>query len=112
MILIFWAESRCRFICWDCRMHRACFDITGTMLMVYWAFCFMGSKVVDSMVVAVFNQIFLMVYLSVWLRQEQCADGRQMDKDPFRAGRGATLAYYCVVCSAQRAGFLSYGFME
>ncbi len=21
---IFWAESRCRFICWDCRMHRAC----------------------------------------------------------------------------------------
>lgn len=20
----FWAESRCRFICWGCRMHRAC----------------------------------------------------------------------------------------
>ena len=20
----YWAESRCRFICWGCRMHRAC----------------------------------------------------------------------------------------
>lgn len=39
---------------------------------------------------------------------EQCADGRRMDKDPFRAGAGGyALAYYChCLCSAQRAGLL------
>ena len=83
------------------------FDITGTMLMVYWAFAYGFKSLWIPWLWPVFNQIFLMVYLSVWLRR-QCADGRRMDKDPFRAGAGGyALAYYChCLCSAQRAGLL------
>lgn len=84
------------------------FDITGTMLMVYWAFAYGFKSLWIPWLWPVFNQIFLMVYLSVWLRRAQCADGRRMDKDPFPGrGGGYALAYYChCLCSAQRAGLL------
>lgn len=44
---------------------------------------------------------------------EQCADGRRMDKDPFRAGAGATLSHTIVIVFALLSvlGFLSYGFI-
>lgn len=87
------------------------FDITGTMLMVYWAFAYGFKSLWIPWLWPVFNQIFLMVYLSVWLRQAQCADGRRMDKDPFRAG--ATLSHTIVIVFALLSvlGFLSYGFI-
>ena len=44
------------------------FDITGTMLMVYWAFAYGFKSLWIPWLWPVFNQIFLMVYLSVWLR--------------------------------------------
>lgn len=45
------------------------FDITGTMLMVYWAFAYGFKSLWIPWLWPVFNQIFLMVYLSVWLRR-------------------------------------------
>lgn len=89
------------------------FDITGTMLMVYWAFAYGFKSLWIPWLWPVFNQIFLMVYLSVWLRRAQCADGRRMDKDPFRAGAGATLSHTIVIVFALLSvlGFLSYGFI-
>ena len=84
------------------------FDITGTMLMVYWAFAYGFKSLWIPWLWPVFNQIFP-DGLSVGVAPpEQCADGRRMDKDPFRAGAGGyALAYYChCLCSAQRAGFL------
>ena len=83
------------------------FDITGTMLMVYWAFAYGFKKSVDSMVVARVQSNFP-DGLSVGVAPpEQCADGRRMDKDPFRAGAGGlrsrillSLSLLCSACWA------------
>lgn len=84
------------------------FDITGTMLMVYWAFAYGFKSLWIPWLWPVFNQIFLMVYLSVWLRRSNVLTGAEWIKTRFGQGRGAyALAYYChCLCSAQRAGLL------
>ena len=87
------------------------FDITGTMLMVYWAFAYGFKSLWIPWLWPVFNQIFP-DGLSVGVAPpEQCADGRRMDKDPFRAGAGATLSHTIVIVFALLSvlGFLSYG---
>lgn len=84
------------------------FDITGHHADGVLGFCLWVQKSVDSMVVARVQSNFP-DGLSVGVAPpEQCADGRRMDKDPFRAGAGGyALAYYChCLCSAQRAGLL------
>lgn len=49
------------------------FDITGTMLMVYWAFAYGFKSLWIPWLWPVFNQIFLMVYLSVWCGVPMCS---------------------------------------
>lgn len=89
------------------------FDITGTMLMVYWAFAYGFKSVWIPWLWPVFNQIFLMVYLSVWLRRSNVLTGAEWIKTRFGKGRGATLSHTIVVVFAilSALGFLSYGFI-
>ena len=56
------------------------FDITGTMLMVYWAFAYGFKSLWIPWLWPVFNQIFLMVYLSVWLRRSNVLTGAEWIK--------------------------------
>lgn len=82
------------------------------MLMVYWALL-MGSKVCGFHGCGPCS-IKFPDGLSVGVAPpEQCADGRRMDKDPFRAGAGATLSHTIVIVFALLSvlGFLSYGFI-
>ena len=65
------------------------FDITGTMLMVYWAFAYGFKSLWIPWLWPVFNQIFLMVYLSVWLRRSNVLTGAEWIKTRFGQGRGA-----------------------
>ncbi len=89
------------------------FDITGTMLMVDWAFSYGFKSIWIPWLWPVFNQIFLMVYLSIWLRRSNVLTGAEWIKTRFGAGRGATLSHTIVVIFAVISvlGFLSYGFI-
>ena len=89
------------------------FDITGTMLMVYWAFAYGFKSLWIPWLWPVFNQIFLMVYLSVWLRRSNVLTGAEWIKTRFGKGKGATLSHTIVVVFALLSvlGFLSYGFI-
>lgn len=89
------------------------FDISGTMLMVYWLFVYGLKSVWIPWLWPVFNQIFLMVYLSVWLRRSGVMTGAEWITFRFGKSRGATLAHFIVVAFAllNVIGFLAYGFI-
>lgn len=89
------------------------FDISGTMLMVYWLFVYGMKSAWIPWLWPVFNQIVLMVYLSVWLRRSGVLTGADWIRFRFGEGRGAQLAHLIVVLFAliNVVGFLAYGFI-
>ena len=89
------------------------FDISGTMWMVYLAFVYGLKSLWIPWLWPVFNQIFLMVYLSVWLRRSNVLTGAEWIRTRFGYGRGANLSHTIVVLYAVIGvlGFLSYGFI-
>ena len=88
------------------------FDIAGTMLLVYWLAVYGLKSMWIPWLWPVFNQIFLMVYLSAWLRRSNVMTGAEWIKTRFGEGKGATLSHIIVVVFALIGviGFLSYGF--
>ena len=88
------------------------FDISGTMLLVYWMFIYGLKSVWIPWLWPTFNQIFLMVYLSAWLRRSNVMTGAEWIKTRFGTGRGAQLSHLIVVIYAfvSIIGFFSYGF--
>jgi Na+/proline symporter len=88
------------------------FDISGTMLLVYWMFIYGLKSVWIPWLWPTFNQIFLMVYLSSWLRRSKVMTGAEWIKTRFGTGKGAQLAHMIVVVYAfvSIIGFFTYGF--
>ena len=88
------------------------FDISGTMLLVSWMFVYGLKSVWIPWLWPTFNQIFLMVYLSAWLRRSNVMTGAEWIKTRFGTGRGAQLSHLIVVVYAfvSIIGFFSYGF--
>ena len=88
------------------------FDISGTMLLVYWMFIYGLKSVWIPWLWPTFNQIFLMVYLSAWLRRSKVMTGAEWIKTRFGTGRGAQLSHFIVVVYAfvSIIGFFTYGF--
>jgi Na+/proline symporter len=88
------------------------FDISGTMLLVYWMFVYGVKSVWIPWLWPTFNQIFLMVYLSTWLRRSNVMTGAEWIETRFGRGRGAQLAHIIVVIYAfiSIVGFFTYGF--
>jgi SSS family solute:Na+ symporter len=88
------------------------FDIAGTMLLVYWLSVYGLKSIWIPWLWPVFNQIFLMVYLSPWLRRSNVMTGAEWIKTRFGKGAGANLSHIVVVIFALVSviGFLSYGF--
>ena len=88
------------------------FDISGTMLLVYWMFVYGLKSVWIPWLWPTFNQVFLMVYLSAWLRRSNVMTGAEWIKTRFGKGRGAQLSHLIVVIYAfvSIIGFFSYGF--
>lgn len=89
------------------------FDISGTMWMVYLAFVYGLKSLWIPWLWPVFNQIFLMIYLSIWLRRSNVLTGAAWIRTRFGYGKGANLSHTIVVCYAVIGvlGFLSYGFI-
>jgi Na+/proline symporter len=88
------------------------FDISGTMLLVYWMFIYGLKSVWIPWLWPTFNQVFLMVYLSSWLRRSNVMTGAEWIKTRFGTGRGAQLSHLIVVVYAfvSIIGFFTYGF--
>ena len=88
------------------------FDISGTMLLVYWMFVYGLKSVWIPWLWPTFNQVFLMVFLSSWLRRSNAMTGAEWIQTRFGKGRGAQLAHIIVVIYAfvSIIGFFSYGF--
>ena len=89
------------------------FDISGTMWLVYLLFVYGLKSIWIPWLWPVFNQIFLMVFLSVWLRRSGVMTGAEWITFRFGSGKGANLAHVSVVVFAlfNVIGFLAYGFI-
>jgi Na+/proline symporter len=88
------------------------FDITGTMWLVYICFVYGLKSVWLPWLWPTFNQIFLMIYLSTWLRRSNVLTGAEWIQTRFGRGTGANLAHLSVVLFAlvNVIGMLAYGF--
>jgi len=88
------------------------FDIAGTMWLVYLLFIYGLKSVWIPWLWPVFNQIFLMVFLSSWLRRSNVMTGAEWITTRFGKGRGARLSHIIVVIFAlvSVTGFLTYAF--
>ncbi len=88
------------------------FDIAGTMLIVYWLAVYGLKSIWIPWLWPVFNQIFLMVYLSAWMRRSNVMTGAEWITTRFGKGKASDLSHIIVVIFALVSiiGFLSYGF--
>lgn len=89
------------------------FDISGTMWLVTLAFVYGLKSIWIPWLWPVFNQIFLMVFLSIWLRRSNVTTGAEWMGTRFGAGRDGRLSHGIVVVFALISclGFLAYGFI-
>jgi Na+/proline symporter len=90
----------------------AMFDITGTMWLVYNVFVYGAKGIWLPWLWPTFNQILLMVYLSVWIRRANVLTGAEWITSRFGEGRGAELSRMIVVVFAlvSVVGFIAYDF--
>ncbi len=88
------------------------FDISGTMMMVAWLFVYGLKSAWIPWLWPVWNQVFLMIFLAVWLRRSNVLTGAEWLKTRFGTGRGASLSHISVVIFAIVAviGFIAYSF--
>jgi solute:Na+ symporter, SSS family len=88
------------------------FDITGTMWLVYILFVYGFKSVWLPWIWPTFNQIFLMAYLSIWLRKSNVMTGAQWIETRFGSSTGARLSHISVVIFALVSviGFIAYAF--
>ncbi|MGA9120387.1 MAG: sodium:solute symporter family protein [Bacteroidota bacterium] len=88
------------------------FDIAGTMWLVYILFVYGLKSVWLPWLWPTFNQVFLMVFLSIWLRRSGVMTGAEWIKTRFGTSQGARLAHIIVVVFALVSviGFMAYAF--
>jgi len=89
------------------------FDISGTIWLVTLMFVYGIKSAWIPWLWPVFNQIFLMVYLSKWLRRSNATTGAEWIGTRFGFGKGAKLSHIIVVVFALVVclGYLAYGFI-
>jgi len=89
------------------------FDISGTMWLVTLTFVYGLKSIWIPWLWPVFNQVFLMVYLSVWLRRSNVTTGAEWILFRFDNGKGGKRSHTIIVIFAILSclGFLAYGFI-
>lgn len=89
------------------------FDISGTVWLVAITVIYGMKSIWIPWLWPVFNQIFLMVYLSAWLRRSGCITGAQWIGFRFGQDRGSTFSHAIIVVFAIIVclGMLAYGFI-
>ncbi|MFC1764494.1 sodium:solute symporter family protein [Planctomycetota bacterium] len=88
------------------------FDITGTMWTVTILYVYGLKSVFLPWLWPVWNQVFLMIFLAVWMRRSNVMTGAEWLKTRFGDNRGSQLSHFVVVIFALVAvvGFIAYGF--
>jgi Na+/proline symporter len=88
------------------------FDISGTMWLVYVLFVYGLKSLWLPWLWPTFNQIFLMMFVSQWLRRSNVMTGAEWIQTRFGRDTGATLAHLSVVFFAlvNVIGLLAYAF--
>lgn len=89
------------------------FDISGTMWLVTILFVYGLKSAWIPWLWPVFNQIFLMVFLAMWLRRSGVTTGAEWINTRFGRLRGAQLSHTVVIVFAiiMGLGYLAYGFI-
>ncbi|MFW6277119.1 MAG: sodium:solute symporter family protein [Prolixibacteraceae bacterium] len=89
------------------------FDISGTMWLVTLLFVYGLKSIWIPWLWPVFNQIFLMVFLSIWLRRSKVTTGAEWINTRFGRGTDSNLSHGVVVVFAliMCLGYLAYGFI-
>lgn len=89
------------------------FDVGGTMWMIYLLFIYGLKSVYIPWLWPAFNQIFLMVFLSLWLRRSGVMTGAEWISFRFGTSRGAEAAHLVIVVFALLVvlGYLAYSFV-
>ena len=89
------------------------FDISGTVWLVAITVVYGLKSIYIPWLWPVFNQIFLMVYLSVWLRRSGCKTGAEWIEFRFGKDKGAAASHWIIVIFAVLVGLsmLAYGFI-
>jgi Na+/proline symporter len=90
------------------------FDISGTMWMVSLCFVYGMKSIWIPWLWPVFNQVFLMMYLSPWLRRSNATTGAEWLATRFgQSGPGVRPSHNIVVAFALLSclGFMAYGFV-
>ncbi|KXI27784.1 sodium:solute symporter family protein [Paraglaciecola hydrolytica] len=89
------------------------FDISGTMWMVYLLFIYGLKSIFIPWLWPAFNQIFMLVFLSIWLRRSGVMTGAEWIRFRFGDSQGAKLSHIIVVVFAlvNVLGFLAYSFI-
>jgi Na+/proline symporter len=89
------------------------FDISGTMWLVTLLFVYGLKSAWIPWLWPVFNQIFLMIFLSIWLRRSNVTTGAEWIETRFGKLKGAMLSHNIVVVFAviMGLGYLAYGFI-
>jgi Na+/proline symporter len=90
------------------------FDISGTMWMVALCFLYGMKSIWIPWLWPVFNQVFMMMFISKWVRRSNASTGAEWLVTRFGAsGRGVKSSHNVVVAFALLScfGFLAYGFV-
>ena len=89
------------------------FDISGTIWLVTLMFVYGVKSAWIPWLWPIFNQIFMMVYLSKWLRRSNVTTGAEWIGTRFGFGKGARKSHIIVVVFAliMCLGYLAYGFI-
>lgn len=90
------------------------FDISGTMWMVSLCFAYGMKSIWIPWLWPVFNQVFLMMYLSRWLRRSNASTGAEWLKTRFgTSGKAVGSSHIIVIIFALFLcfGYLAYGFI-
>ena len=88
------------------------FDVSGTMWQVYAFFIYGMKSIWIPFIWPVFNQIFLMTFMSAWMRRSRVLTGAEWIQTRFGRDKPAVLAHLSVVAFAVITviGLLAYAF--
>lgn len=89
------------------------FDISGTIWMVSIMFIYGLKSIWLVWLWPVFNQVFLFIYLAIWLRRSGASTGAEWMLTRFGNKRDAQLAHKIIIAFALLScfGFMAYGFI-
>lgn len=89
------------------------FDISGTVWMVSIMFVYGVKSIWLPWLWPVFNQIFMMVYLSIWLRRSNVSTGAEWMLTRFGNQNDARMSHKIIIAFALLSclGFMAYGFI-